>query len=78
VAAFPDAIQATAMQLIGGRCSIQGWPAGTSKDSADTLNFCALTGIRPMIETFPLDDAAKAFERTITNKARFRVVLLNQ
>jgi hypothetical protein len=58
-AAFPDVIQATAMERIGGRQSIQGWPAGTSKDSEDTLDPCALTGIRPMIKTFPLNEAAK-------------------
>jgi D-arabinose 1-dehydrogenase-like Zn-dependent alcohol dehydrogenase len=78
VAGFPDSIQVSAMQLIGERHSIQGWPSGSSKDSEDTLNFCALTGIRPMIEKFPLEDASKAFERMITNQARFRVVLVNQ
>jgi D-arabinose 1-dehydrogenase-like Zn-dependent alcohol dehydrogenase len=77
IAGFPDAIQASAMQLITQRTSIQGWPSGTAKDSEDTMNFCALTGIRAMTETFPLDQAAQAYERMITNKARFRVVLVN-
>jgi alcohol dehydrogenase/propanol-preferring alcohol dehydrogenase len=77
VAAYGDSVQANAMQLIGGRHSIQGWAAGSSKDSEDTLNFCALTGIRPMIEKFPLAEATKGYERMITNKARFRVVLVN-
>jgi D-arabinose 1-dehydrogenase-like Zn-dependent alcohol dehydrogenase len=78
VAGSPDPIQASPIQLIPGRRSIQGWPSGTSRDSEDTLNFCALTGIRPMVEQFPLADAAQAFERMITNRARFRVVLVNQ
>jgi D-arabinose 1-dehydrogenase-like Zn-dependent alcohol dehydrogenase len=76
VAAPPDPIQVNAGQLIGGRKSIQGWAAGTSRDSEDTLNFCALAGIRPMIEIFPLADAAAAYERMLSNRARFRVVLV--
>jgi D-arabinose 1-dehydrogenase-like Zn-dependent alcohol dehydrogenase len=77
VGAFPDSVQVTATQLIGNRNAIQGWPSGTSKDSEDTLKFCALTGVRPMIETFPLEEAAKAYERMITNQVRFRAVLVN-
>ena len=65
-------------QLIAKRRSLQGWPAGTSKDSEDTVNFCALTGIRPMVEEFALEDAAKGYERMITNQARFRVVLVSR
>jgi propanol-preferring alcohol dehydrogenase len=65
-------------QLINRRRSVQGWPSGTSKDSEDTLNFCALTGIRPMVEEFPLEDAAKGYERMMSNRARFRVVLVNR
>ena len=78
VAAFSDTVQVNAGQLIGERHSIQGWPSGTSKDSEDTLKFCALTGIRPMIETFPLTEAPKAFDRMMTNQVRFRAVLVNQ
>jgi D-arabinose 1-dehydrogenase-like Zn-dependent alcohol dehydrogenase len=44
-------------------------------DSEDTLNFSALAGIKPMIETYPLDQAAEAFDRMMSGKARFRVVL---
>ena len=63
---------------IAGRQSVQGWASGSSKDSEDTLNFCALTGIRPMIEEFALEDAAKGYERMITNRARFRAVLVSR
>lgn len=70
-----DPIQVTPIQLIGARRSVQGWPSGTARDSEDTLNFCALTGIRPMVEIFPLERAAAAYDRMMSGKARFRVVL---
>jgi D-arabinose 1-dehydrogenase-like Zn-dependent alcohol dehydrogenase len=75
VGASADPITVTPIQLIGARRSIQGWPSGTARDSEDTLNFCALTGIRPMVETFPLEQAAAAYDRMLSGKARFRVVL---
>ena len=75
VGASADPISVTPIQLIGQRRSIQGWPSGSARDSEDTLNFCALTGIRPMIETFPLEQAAAGYERMLSGKARFRVVL---
>ena len=64
--------------LIGGRRSIVGWPCGTSIDSQDTLSFSALTGVRPMIEVFPLERAAEAYELMMSGKARFRVVLTTE
>ena len=75
VGASPDTLSVTPIQLIGNRRSIQGWPSGSAKDSEDTLNFCALTGIRPLVETFPLEQAADAYDRMLSGKARFRVVL---
>lgn len=75
VGASADPISVTPIQLIGQRRSIQGWPSGSARDSEDALNFCALTGIRPMIETFPLEQAAAGYERMLSGKARFRVVL---
>ena len=75
VGASADPIQVTPIQLIGARRTIQGWPSGTARDSEDTLNFCALTGIRPMVETFPFEQAAAAYDRMLSGKARFRVVL---
>ena len=61
--------------LIMGRQSVQGWPSGTSADSQDTLAFSALSGIKPMIEEYPLAEAAQAYDRMMSGHARFRVVL---
>jgi D-arabinose 1-dehydrogenase-like Zn-dependent alcohol dehydrogenase len=73
-AAF-DSLTVTPLQLIGGRKSIRGWASGTAKDSQDTLEFSSLSGVRPMIERYPLEKAAGAYNQMITGKARFRVVL---
>jgi D-arabinose 1-dehydrogenase-like Zn-dependent alcohol dehydrogenase len=73
--AAAEPLQVSASLLIGGRRSITGWPSGTSIDSQDTLAFSALTGVRPMTEVFPLERAAEAYERMMSGKARFRVVL---
>jgi D-arabinose 1-dehydrogenase-like Zn-dependent alcohol dehydrogenase len=75
VGATPEPIKVSPMQLIQGRKSIKGWPSGTAKDSEDTLKFSALTGIRPMIERYPLERAAEAYDRMMSGGARFRVVL---
>ena len=75
VAAFQEPIRVPPLALISGRKAIQGWPSGTAKDAEDTLQFSALSGTTPMIETFPLEQANEAYERMITNQARFRVVL---
>jgi D-arabinose 1-dehydrogenase-like Zn-dependent alcohol dehydrogenase len=54
---------------------VKGWYSGTSIDSQDTLAFSARTGVRSMNETYPLDRVGEAFERMMSGKARFRVVL---
>lgn len=64
-----------AIGMIGRRQSVVGWPSGSGMDSEDTLNFSALTGIKPMVETYPLEKAAEGYERMMSGKARFRVVL---
>ncbi len=61
--------------LVNGRRSVVGWPSGTGMDSEDTLNFSALSGIKAMIETYPLEKAEEAYNRMMSGKARFRVVL---
>jgi D-arabinose 1-dehydrogenase-like Zn-dependent alcohol dehydrogenase len=75
VGAGPEPITVTPVQLIFGRKSIKGWASGTAKDSEDTLQFSALTGVRPMIEKYPLEKAAEAYDQMMSGRARFRVVL---
>ena len=75
VGATFDPIEVTPIQLISGSKSIQGWAAGTPADSEDTLHFAKLSGVRPMIETYPLEKAAEAYARMLSGKAEFRVVL---
>ncbi len=75
VGATFDPIEVTPVQLITGSRTIQGWVAGTPADSEDTLRFAELTGVRPMIETYPLEKAAEAYARMMSGKAQFRVVL---
>ncbi|PYU75585.1 MAG: alcohol dehydrogenase [Acidobacteria bacterium] len=73
-AAF-DPIEVTPVQLISGSKSIQGWASGTAADAEDTLRFAELSGVRPMIETYPLEKAAEAYARMMSGNAQFRVVL---
>jgi D-arabinose 1-dehydrogenase-like Zn-dependent alcohol dehydrogenase len=75
IGAGPDAIEVTPIQLIAGGRTIQGWWSGTPADSEDTLHFSELTGVRPMIETYPLEKAAEAYARMMSGNAQFRVVL---
>jgi D-arabinose 1-dehydrogenase-like Zn-dependent alcohol dehydrogenase len=75
VGATMDPIEITPVQLISGSRTIQGWAAGTPADSEDTLHFAELTGVRPMIETYPLEKAAEAYARMMSGNAQFRVVL---
>ena len=75
IGAALDPIEVTPLQLISGSRTIQGWASGTPADSEDTLRFAELTGVRPMIETYPLEKAAEAYARMMSGKAEFRVVL---
>jgi D-arabinose 1-dehydrogenase-like Zn-dependent alcohol dehydrogenase len=70
-----DSLQVSPIMLLMGCRSVKGWYSGTSIDSEDTLAFSARTGVRPMNETFPLGRANDAYERMMSGKARFRVVL---
>ena len=71
-----DPIEVTPLQLIVGMRTISGHVTGTSQDEEDTLRFSVQSGARPMIETMPLEQAAEAYERMMTGKARFRMVLV--
>jgi D-arabinose 1-dehydrogenase-like Zn-dependent alcohol dehydrogenase len=75
IGATTDPIEVTPVQLITGSRTVQGWAAGTAADSEDTLNFAELSGVRAMIETYPLEKAAEGYARMMSGKAQFRVVL---
>ena len=77
VVAYPgDPIQAFAWQLLGERRSIKGWTVRPAKHmSEDVLNFSVISGVLPMIEVFPLEEAALAYEKMMTAKVHFRAVL---
>lgn len=61
--------------LLSGRRAVKGWYSGTAADSQDTLKFSVLAGVRSMNEAYPLEKAAEAYDRMMSGKARFRVVL---
>jgi D-arabinose 1-dehydrogenase-like Zn-dependent alcohol dehydrogenase len=73
-AAF-DPLAISPIQFINGRRGVQGWASGTAKDSEDTMQFSALSGVRPMIEKFPLEKAAEAYDQMLSGRTRFRAVI---
>jgi D-arabinose 1-dehydrogenase-like Zn-dependent alcohol dehydrogenase len=75
VGAADEPLEVPALLLVTGRRSVMGWYSGTSIDSQETLSFSVLTGVRAMTEVFPLERASEAYERMMSGKARFRVVL---
>lgn len=75
VGAAPEPIEVAPVQLIVGKRSIQGWYSGIATDSEDTLRFAEMTGVRAMIEKYPLAKAAEGYARMMSGKAEFRVVL---
>ena len=75
VGASPEPFSLTSLQLIFPRTTVRGWPSGTAKDSEDTLQFSLLSGVRPMIEKYPLEKVAEAYDQMSSGRARFRVVL---
>jgi D-arabinose 1-dehydrogenase-like Zn-dependent alcohol dehydrogenase len=75
VGAGMESLSVTPLQLIAGSKTIRGWASGTARDSQDTLEFSAFSGVRPMIERYALEKAAKGYDQMISGRARFRVVL---
>jgi D-arabinose 1-dehydrogenase-like Zn-dependent alcohol dehydrogenase len=73
-----EPLHVSAVDLIGARRSVAGWPSGRAIDSQDTMEFCALTGVRSMNELMPLARAAEAYDHMMSGKARFRVVLTTE
>jgi len=75
VGAGLDPLAISPLQLITGSHKVAGWASGTAKDSEETMEFSALTGVRPMIEKYPLEKVEEGYEQMISGKARFRAVL---
>ena len=75
VAAPQGNVEVSPLLLLMGSRSVAGHYSGYAKDSEDTLNFSVLTGVRPKVEVFPLEKVNEAYDRMLSNKARFRVVL---
>jgi len=75
VGATMEPIEVTPSQLISNMRRLHGWASGVPADSEDTLKFAELTGVRPMIERYPLEKAAEAYARMMSGRAEFRVVL---
>jgi D-arabinose 1-dehydrogenase-like Zn-dependent alcohol dehydrogenase len=75
IGASADPMEVSPLQLLLAKNRIQGWMAGIPTDSEDTLRFAEMTGVRPMIETYPLARVDEAYARMMSGKAQFRVVL---
>jgi len=75
LAVAPESLHVTPVQLIASSTTVHGHASGVGQDIEDTMNFADLQGIRPIVETMPLVDAAQGYQRMMGNKARFRVVL---
>jgi D-arabinose 1-dehydrogenase-like Zn-dependent alcohol dehydrogenase len=78
VGATMDPIEVSPIQLIQGKKSVRGWASGVPTDSEDTLRFSGLSGVRPMIEKFPLSRVNDGYDRMMSGKAEFRAVLSMQ
>jgi D-arabinose 1-dehydrogenase-like Zn-dependent alcohol dehydrogenase len=74
-AAPAEPLTIAVFSLIQKRSSVAGWYSGTARDSQDTMEFSALSNVHPMIEKYPLDRVAEAYEQMHSGRVRFRVVL---
>ena len=68
-------LKVDSISLINGQRSVRGWYSGNAADSEDTLRFSAAHAVKSMNETFALSRVDEAYERMMSGKARFRVVL---
>jgi alcohol dehydrogenase, propanol-preferring len=75
VGADADTFEVSPLQIIGNRGCIAGWPSGVGTDSTDTCCFALQQGVESMNEVYSLDQAQEAYDRMMSGKARFRVVL---
>ncbi len=75
VAAPHEPLALNPLGLLSGR-TVAGWPSGSAIDSEDTMRFSVLTGVRPRVEVFPLERAEEAYAHVMSNRVRFRAVLV--
>lgn len=75
VAAPHEPLSVSAFALLSGK-TVAGWPSGSSIDSEETMVFSALSGVRPRIERFGLEEAEQALAKVLENRVRFRAVLV--
>jgi alcohol dehydrogenase len=69
------ALTVDSIELLRKRAAVRGWYSGTGVDSEDTLLFSQRHKIASMNEIYPLEQAQAAYDRMMSGKARFRVVL---
>jgi D-arabinose 1-dehydrogenase-like Zn-dependent alcohol dehydrogenase len=74
VAAPYEPLSISALALLSGK-TVAGWPSGSAIDSEDTMNFSAISGVRPRVEVFKLEQAEQAYAKMMANTVRFRAVL---
>jgi len=72
----PVPLQVSSGFLIGKQASVIGWYSGIPTDGEDTVNFAKLSGVKPMVEKYKIEDVQKALDSTLTSKARFRPVII--
>lgn len=70
-----DPVSVATTDLILGSRTISGSLTGSAIENEDNLEFSSRSGIRPLVETMPLSRAPEAYERMMSGRARFRVVL---
>jgi len=75
VGASSDPLPISPLKFIMNVLSVRGWASGTAVDSEDTMNFCALTGVKSMNQYFPLEKYQEAYDLMMSGKARFRAIL---
>jgi propanol-preferring alcohol dehydrogenase len=76
--AGPEPIEITSKDLIFGERKLAGSLTGNPATGDATLRFSVLSGVSPMTEIVPLDQAPSAYAKMMAGKARFRMVLVTQ
>ena len=70
-----ERLEANLTHLLICSKTITGEIVGTAINEDDTLDFSVLQGIRPMVETIPVEEAQAGYDTMKGNEARFRIGL---